>query len=149
MMRISMIAIAMPALAMAQGFMFTIGSPVASQDFRLKAAAFAFRTGGCPDPAKPQVSAVAEGVVKTQRRSVTLRVVPGTKPGVYAVYQSWPAEGQWVVSLKGICANLTAGALIPIGPNGFIRDSAKFFPHAATDTEIETSLRTLGQGGNK
>ena len=32
----------------ADGFTFTIGSPVAAQDFRAKSAAFVFRTGGAP-----------------------------------------------------------------------------------------------------
>jgi hypothetical protein len=142
--------LAFTMLAMAEGFTFNIGSPVASQDFQFKSAAFVFRSEGCGDPVKAQVSATAEGMVKGERRSVALKVMPGSKqPGVYAIYQSWPSEGQWVVNLKGTCANLTAGAIVPIGPKGFIRESARFFPRPATDSEIETSLKALTQGGNK
>src|SRR5204863_5273298 len=125
MLRLGIAVLAMAALVMAEGFTFKIGGPVASQDFHLKAAAFVFRTEGCTDPAKPQISATAEGLVKGQRRSVGLKVMPGSNPGIYAVYQSWPAEGQWVVNLKGTCANLGAGAIVPIGPKGFIRESSK------------------------
>src|ERR1700691_6219130 len=85
------------------GFSFTIGNPVASQDFHFKTAAFVFRTESCADPSKAQISATAEGVVKGARQSVPLKVMPASKPGVYAVNQSWPAEGDWVVSLRGTC----------------------------------------------
>jgi hypothetical protein len=148
MLRLSIAACAVAALALAEGFTFTIGSPVASQDFQMKAAAFVFRTEGCVDPAKPQLAATAEGLVKGARRSVVLKVVAGSKPNIYAVFQNWP-EGDWVVNLKGVCGNATAGAIVPIGPKGFIRESAKFFPRPATDTEISHSLRALWQGGGK
>src|ERR1700724_2156884 len=92
-------------LALAAGFTFTIGSPVASQDYQAKGAAFVFRTEGCADPAKSQISGTAEGLVKGARRSVALRLAPMSGPGVYAVYQNWPAEGEWVVNLKGTCTD--------------------------------------------
>ena len=134
------------AVALAQGFSFTIGSPVASQDFRSKGATFVFRTDGCADPAKPQISGTAEGFVKGARQSVPLKVMTTARPGVYAVYQTWPAGGQWVVNLRGTCNDAKAGAIIPIGSNGFIRESSKFFARPATDAEIEASLKALTQG---
>jgi len=136
-------------LALADGFTFTIGSPVASQDFRAKTAAFVFRTEGCADPAKSQISGTAEGLVKGARRSLALKVVATSKPGVYAVSQNWPAEGEWVVNLKGTCANANAGALVPIGPKGFVRESSKFFPRPATKAEIEASLKDIAKGESK
>lgn len=149
MWRFTIAILAIAAYAEGAGFSFTIGNPVASQDFQLKMAAFVFRTEGCTDAAKVAVSATAEGIVKTERRSVALKVVTGTKPGVYAVSQSWPSEGLWVVNLKGTCGDLSAGAIVPFGPKGFIRDSAKFFPHPATGGEIEASLEALSRGGNQ
>ena len=137
------------AVALAQGFSFTIGSPVASQDFRSKGATFVFRTDGCADPAKSHISGTAEGFVKGARQSVPLKVMTTARPGVYAVYQTWPAGGQWVVNLKGTCNDANAGAIIPIGSNGFIRESSKFFARPATDAEIEASLKALTQGENK
>jgi len=135
-------------LAQAEGFTFVIGNPVASQQFQFKAASFVFRTEGC-DSGAPQISATAEGVVKGERKSVELKVAPGAKPGIYAVFQSWPPEGQWLVNLKGTCGNLSAGAIVPIGPKGFIRESSKFFQRSVTDSEIETSLKALIPGGRK
>jgi hypothetical protein len=149
MYRLGVTACAMAALAFAQQFTFSIGSPVAAQDFRAKAAAFVFRTQGCADPAKSQIRATAEGLVNGARRSVALKVETMSKPGVYALYQTWPAEGHWVVNLRGSCHDANAGAIIPIGPKGFLRESAKFFPRAATNVEIETSLKALNQSENK
>jgi hypothetical protein len=149
MLRFGLAAFVSSVVLLAEGFTFTIGNPVASQDFQMKSAAFVFRTEGCAEPAKAQIAATAEGLVKGARKSVSLRVVTGAKPGVYAVFPEWPQEGQWVVNLKGTCASATAGAVVPIGPKGFIRDSSKFFPRPATDGEVETSLKSLTQGGNK
>jgi hypothetical protein len=149
MLRLAIASCAMAILALADGFTFTLGSPVAAEDFRAKGASFVFRTEGCADPAKSQIGGTAEGIVKGARRSVVLKVAAMSKPGVYAVYQNWPAEGDWVVNLKGTCAEASAGAIVPIGPKGFIRESSKVFPRPATDAEIETSLKALAQGGSK
>ncbi len=50
MLRLGLAACALAALALAEGFTFTIGSPVASQDFRAKAAAFVFARKAAPTP---------------------------------------------------------------------------------------------------
>jgi len=149
MWRLGIAACALAALVFAEGFMFNIAGPVASQDFHAKMAAFVFRTQGCSEPAKAEISGMAEGLVKGVRRSVVLKIMPMSKPGVYAVNHDWPAEGDWVVNLKGICANATAGAIVPVGPKGFIREASKFFRRPATDAEIETALKALATGGGK
>jgi hypothetical protein len=140
---------AVALLAFAQTFTFTIGSPVASMDGRSKLAAFVFRTEGCADAAKAQVDGTAEGLVQGARKSVALKLVAMSTPGVYAVYPTWPADGDWVVSLHGACAGATAGALIPIGPGGFIRASSRFFPRPATAPELDAALQALSQGRRK
>jgi hypothetical protein len=149
MLRLGIAACAAAALVLAEGFSFTIGSPVASQDYQAKAARFVFRTQGCAEPAKSQISGTAEGLVKGERRSIALKLVAMTKAGVYAVYQNWPAEGEWVVNLKGTCADASAGAIVPIGPKGFVRESSKFFPRPATNAEIEASLKETAKGEGK
>src|SRR5438270_350961 len=110
---------AVGAVALADGFTFAIGSAVASQDFQAKGATFVFRTEGCAEPAASQIGGTAEGLVTGERRSLPIKLIAMSKPGVYAVYQSWPAEGDWVVTLKGTCATATAGAIVPIGSKGF------------------------------
>jgi hypothetical protein len=149
MFRFSLIACAAVLLAHPGTFTFSVGSPVAAQEYAAKTAAFAFRTEGCAEPAKAQIGGTAEGLVQGERRSLALKIAAMTKPGVYVVYQNWPAGGAWVVNLKGTCAGEDAGAIVPIGPKGFIRESAKFYPRAATQAEIEASLQALPQGAGK
>ena len=135
--------------AMADGFTFTIGSSVAAQEAPFKSVAFVFRTERCAEPAKSQITATAEGIVHGARRSVPLKVSALQRPGVYAVFQTWGNEGRWVVVLKGVCENETAGAIVPIGPKGFIRESSKFFPRPAAGTEVDASLKTMVEGDSK
>jgi hypothetical protein len=141
---------ALSALSLGQGFTFTIGSPVASQDSRSKLAAFVFRIEGCAEPAKAQVGGTVEGLVQGARKSAALKLTAMSTPGVYAVYPSWAADGgDWVVNLTGTCAAATAGALIPMGPTGFLRAASKFLPRAATASEIDAALRALSDGRHK
>src|SRR5690242_11807230 len=114
MSRLVILILAGASLLCGEGFTFTLGSPVAAQDFRFKTAAFVFRTEGCAEPEKPEITATAEGVVEGVRRSVAVRVMTTTKPGVFAVTQTWPSEGKWLVNLKGICGGQSAGALVPM-----------------------------------
>jgi hypothetical protein len=135
--------------ARADGFTFAIGNPVAAQEVQAKTAAFVFHTQGCAESAKSQVTATAEGIVRGARRSVSLNVAAMQKPGVYAIFQTWGNEGRWVVVLKGVCEEKTAGAIVPIGPKGFIRESSKFFAQPATGAEVDASLKSLAEGESK
>ena len=146
MWRLGLVTSAVATMALGQAFTFTIGSPVAAQDSRSKLAAFVFRIEGCAEPASAHVGGTAEGLVQGARTSVALKLVPMSQAGVYAVYPSWPAGGDWVVSLNGTCAGARAGALVPIGPTGFLRSSSKFLPRPATAPEIDAALQSLSQG---
>lgn len=145
-LRIGITACAAAALALGEGFTLRLGNPVAAQDYRAKTASFVFRAEGCADPTKEQITGTAEGLVNGIRHSVPLKVSAMAKPGIYAVYQTWPAEGAWVVNLKGACGAESTGALVPTSTKGFLRDSVKFFPRPATKVEIETALKNLAQG---
>jgi len=137
------------AAGFGQTLTFEIGRPVASQDFRFKGAAFVFRTSGCADPAKLEVSAIAEGLVESARRSVPLMVRESTtNRGVYAVQRD-PDAGRWVVVLKGSCGSLQAGAIVPLGPSGFVRDASKFYPRPPTAAEVDAALKAFPEGGYK
>ena len=146
MWRLGLVTSAAATMALGQAFTFTIGSPVAAQDSRSKLAAFVFRIEGCAEPASAQVGGTAEGLVQGARTSVALKLMPMSQAGVYAVYPSWPAGGDWVVNLNGTCAGARAGALVPIGPAGFLRASSKFLPRPATAPEIDAALQSLSQG---
>jgi hypothetical protein len=135
------------ALAWAQAFTFEIASPVAAQNYALKSAAFVFRTSGCAAAQKIEVSATAEGFAGGTRRSTLLRVVE-SRPGVYGIERQWD-PGQWVVVLKGSCGSDKAGAIVPIGPRGFVREASKTFSHPPAADEIEAALKAIPEGGYK
>ncbi|HEY2123887.1 MAG TPA: hypothetical protein VGG94_00365 [Chthoniobacterales bacterium] len=79
---------------------------------------------------------------------MVLRVMASSKPGVYAVLQQWDA-GQWIVILKGSCGEAQAGAIIPVGPHGFVREASKFYAHPPTAAEIEAAMKAIPVGGYK
>ena len=133
------------ATVLAEGFSFTIGNPVAAQDFRAKGAAFVFRTEGCSQ--SPTVTGTAEGLTNQRRSSVALSMAALTAPGVYAVNRNWPVEGYWVVNLVGTCGTATAGAIVAVGPQGLIRELSTFFARPASAAEVDKVLATLSSRG--
>ena len=143
MFRAGLVFCMLASLAAAENFTLQIGPAVASPEYASKTADFVFRTEGCPDPAKAQVSATAEGLVNGERRSVALMPRPMATPGVYAVFHTWGPDGSWVIRLKAVCSDMTAGALVPMTSRGFSRDGAKFFPRAATNAETDAALKSL------
>jgi hypothetical protein len=64
------------------------------------------------------------------------------------VQRQWD-EGQWVVILKGSCGDAQAGAIIPVGPPGFVREASRFYTHAPTEAEIDAVLKAIPGGGYK
>ena len=133
------------AAAMAQDFALQVGPPVAGNAPFSKRALLVVRPAGCADPAKAHITATAEGIVNGARRSMPLTLSSGPSPGVHAVQPEWPSSGAWVVNLVGTCASKTAGALVAVaGPNPqYNRDAVKYFPHPATPSEIDASLKAL------
>lgn len=151
MVKITFFALVMAAGSVAWGadFSLAIGNPVAvalPDGVVKKDASMAVRAENCAEPAKVQITGTAEGLVNGARRSVPVRLVPATAPGAFAVSRDWPREGVWVVSLVAHCGASTASAVVPFGPNGFLRESSKFFPRAATAAEVEAVLKTLSGG---
>ena len=150
-MKHTLILIALAASAFAGDFKLAIGNPIAAsfpgtdapRASKVKDAVFALRTESCADPAKAQIAATAEGLVNGMRQSLTLRLLPGGSPGVYLVSHEWPAQGAWVISLNGSCDGAKAGALVPIGAQGYLRESSKFFPRSTTEAEIVAALKSL------
>jgi hypothetical protein len=160
-MTLCLILIALSASAWGADFMLAIGSPVAAslpatqggkETVRVskvaKDALFAVRTEGCPDPATAKITGTAEGLVNGARQSAEVTLMPAAAPGVYVVMRDWPVDGAWVVNLSGVCAGAKAGALVPVGRAGFIRESSKFFPRFTTKAELDATLKSIS-GGSK
>lgn len=143
MSKLGLFGIAIGLTVYGEPFSLQIASAVAGQTFHLKRAAFVFRSHGCADPAKVEVTGKAEGRVNGQRRTLPLRIAAASTPGVFGVNREWPAEGVWVISLAAKCAAASAGALVVPGEGGPNREASKLLPQAATEGEIDAALRAL------
>jgi hypothetical protein len=153
MVKTALFAMVLAGAAAGADFSLAIGNPVAvafsdgeAKGLVKKDAGMAVRGENCADPAKVQITGVAEGMVNGARRSVPVRVIPASAAGAFAVAHDWPVEGAWVVNLTGHCGASTASAVVPFGPGGFRREASKFFPRAATAAEVELALKTLAGG---
>src|SRR5688572_15011543 len=141
-------ALLLVATAVSAGTMFRleIGLPVAGgTDFKLKGAALVVRAVVCDDVATVRVTGTAEGMVNGQRQSLAVRLIETRTPGVYAVQQQWPAEGQWVLHLAGECRSPKAAAstIVPMQKNGFIRAKTQVLREPATPAQVEAVLVDL------
>ena len=149
---ILLLCVALIETSHAQQFRLTIASPIAGNAGQFKAALFVVRTDGCAAPSAAHITATGEGLVNGARQTVAIQPAPLAQPGAYAIGNQWipPTPGTWVVALTAMCKEMTAGAIVPIGPQGFIRETSKFFPRPATPAEINEALRLLtANGGTK
>jgi hypothetical protein len=106
---------------------------------------FAVRMQNCDSPDHAQLNGVAEGIVQGERTSAPVSI-DAASPGIYVVSPTRAqSEGVWVVSLSATCGSAKAGALVPIGPQGFLRDKVELLPRAATKAEIDAVLKALVQ----
>jgi len=137
--------------AIAQDFALQVGPPVAGNAQPAKTSVLVVRPAGCAEPAHAQITATAEGIVNGARRSVPLKLSPLPTSGVHAIHREWPSLGVWIVNLVGQCADKTAGAIVSMaGANAtYHREAVKYFPHPATASEIDASLKALAAGSEK
>jgi hypothetical protein len=139
----------LPVAASAAGFSLTIGPPVAAgtgvKITKTKGPSFAVRLEECDALETAQVGGTAEGIVDGERRSAALSITPTGSAGVYLVIPAGDqtSQGVWVVSLSATCGKAKAGAIVPMGPQGFVREGTKVLPRAATKAEIDAALKAL------
>lgn len=68
-----------------------------------------------------RVVGTAEGLVDGQRRSIPLEFARTSRPGVHALDQQWPDEGQWLLKI-GIEGQSVTQLIVELGPEGGIRE---------------------------
>ena len=72
-------------------------------------------------PTNFPVSGTAEGIVKGERKSVSLEFRPTSRPGVYALKKQWSTEGTWT-----LVVSVTQGpddavsAVVDLGSGGLV-----------------------------
>lgn len=72
-------------------------------------------------PVSFPVSGTAEGIVKGERRTISLALKPTSRPGVYALHKQWPEDGVWTLVLsvtQGEGDGNTVSAVVELGTNG-------------------------------
>ena len=72
-------------------------------------------------PVSFPVSGTAEGIVKGERRTISLALKPTSRPGVYALHKQWADDGVWTLVLsvtQGDGEMNTVSAVVELGANG-------------------------------
>ena len=125
------------------------GNPYAQDARNAYLYVHAFHHGtAVPNP----VSGTAEGLVKGERRSITLALEPTQRTGVYALSKQWPSEGLWTLVIgatQGAGENNTAFAVVDIGANGEVvslkvpttRRNNYLVPAPVAMSDIDAALR--------
>jgi hypothetical protein len=128
----------------------SIESPVNPWDPASRGVAFyvrALRRDGFPEVA--ELTGTAEGLVGGARRSLPLEFVVTSRPGVFSVRRSWPADGAWVVrvSLQSTTALVTldrdgnvASTRIPTE-----RTAGGLIPRDVSQREVDSTLTELAK----
>lgn len=132
-------------------FRLEIGPPVAagtgakvSKDVIKGKTVLAVRALVCDDLSRVQITGTAEGIRNGSRQSVPLDLLEVSKAdAIYAVQNQWPADGSWVVHLKGSCSNPKAEAstLVPMNKMAFIREKTEVLREPATKKQVEDAVR--------
>lgn len=105
-------------------------------------------------PTQFALTGTAEGIVRGERRTVTLRFTPTARANGQALTRQWPTEGRWVLHItlrQGEEAE--AGALVVLGADGTPsrvtvptrRQDQWVIPRAITAAEIAAALAEAGE----
>ena len=148
-------AVAVVAASASAGTMFRIeiGSPVAlgvNKFFKKddKKVVLAVRAVVCQDLANVRITGTAEGLVAGKRQSLPI-MLAAVEPAeaIYAIHHQWPAEGAWVLHLKGACGNPRAEAstLVAVSKGTFIREKSEVLREPATKKQIEDAVAALAR----
>lgn len=127
---------------LAGGFYIQLGNPAENTEAKSKNAVLVAQLTGCHEAEKGSMEASAEGIVNGKRRSIPLEVSTLSTPGMFAIQQSWPNEGTWVVKMLAKHPAFPNGTSAIVRVNGaqFERTKTKWVMRAATEAEVEQVL---------
>ena len=72
-------------------------------------------------PVSFPVSGTAEGIVRGERKTISLALKPTSRPGVYALHKQWADDGVWTLVLsvtQGTGEGNTVSAVVELGTTG-------------------------------
>lgn len=120
-----------------------VGTPATNQEALAQHAVLVAWTTACHTPEKTTITATAEGVVNGMRKSIPLKVIPLSAPGIFALTREWPNGGTWAIKMVATnpeYKDYATSAVVPIQNNAAQLDAAKRYSHAPTETELSASL---------
>lgn len=127
------------------GFWLQFQTANANAEAKAKHAVLVVRPAGCHNPERAKVKGTAEGLVDGQRRSIPLTLIPLSEPGTYAVAQTWPDTGNWVLSFSAEADGRQTGAIAAATSGGINNQTAHFTAHVPTSAEIDSSLQAAAK----
>jgi hypothetical protein len=142
-MRKSLTVLIAAAAAYAGGFYLELGNPSANSEAKSMSAVLVARLTGCHEPEKATIEGSAEGLVSGKRQSIPLKLTTLTTPGMYAVTQQWPNEGNWVVRLVAtqVDGKTKTSVVVRVNGNSFERAGAKYMTlRVPTSAEVDQML---------
>jgi len=98
------------------------------------------------------VEARAEGLVNGERKTLPLKLERTDREGVYALKQTWPEKGDWVIVIVGAPGEGSVTALVSISdgnlrgirvPSKKVENGRWTVPVQVTQADIESELRSL------
>lgn len=98
------------------------------------------------------VEARAEGLVNGQRKTLPLTLDRTDREGVYALKQSWPTTGDWVIVITGAPGEGSVTAMVSIAdgnirgikvPTKKVENGRWTVPTQVTQADVEAELRSL------
>lgn len=98
------------------------------------------------------IEARAEGIIKGERKTIRLSLDKTSRDGVYALRQTWPMEGNWVLVITGMPGEGSVTALVGISdgnvrsvrvPSRTVENGRWVVPTQVSQADVEAELRDL------
>jgi hypothetical protein len=99
-------------------------------------------------PSLSDMSGTADGVVNGERRTMPLELASTSRPGVFSVRRTWPADGAWVLRIS----LHSTTAIVSIDRNGAVSmriptesTHGGVVPRAVSQREVDSTLAELAK----
>ena len=131
---------ARPASDALKGVWLSIEAPVNPYVDENRGVVLMVHTFWMKGPQAMTVEGRAEGTVNGQRQTVTL-TFQDRGDGVYALTQSWPADGRWALVITGRNRGQQATALVRLGEDRKVAGVLVTPDKAVADADVVAALR--------
>lgn len=142
------------AVAVAGPPWLSIEYPANPHDAGTRGAFLVVNTYHHGTPTQFALAGTAEGIVRGERRTVSLRFAPTGRANSQGIVRQWPTEGRWVLHIRLQEGDETgAAALIVLGADGTPtrvtvptrRDGQWSIPRAITPAEVVAAIADAGE----